>query len=117
MSLIHEYGRGTYVRGASMITYAHGAGGRICDLPPRYLDMVAEAIIHGHPRYVTHAVRELLVSGRFARSRHWQLRNLTLAELRLRASASNHEQWKRRCERHPEKLAKRRVAKAAKRVV
>lgn len=111
MSVIHKYGQGIYMRGASMITYAHGAGGRICDLPPRYLDMVAEAIIYGHPRYVTHAVQELLVSGHFVRSRHRQLRSVTLAELRLRASASNHAQWKRRCERHPEKLAKRRVAK------
>lgn len=79
-----QYGSGRYRRGASLIWYARGAGGRICDLPPKHLDMIAEAIIHAHPKYVTRPVRELLVSGRFIRSQHWQLRGVTLAQLRER---------------------------------
>ena len=79
-----QYGSGRYRRGASLIWYARGMGGRVCDLPPSHLDMIAEAVLYAHPKYVTRPVRELLVSGRYVRSRHWQLRDITVAQLRER---------------------------------
>ncbi len=67
---------------AVVAEYAYGAGGRICDLPPRYLDAVAEAVVRRHPKNLDHRVAELLVNGRWRRSIHPQLRKLTLAEFR-----------------------------------
>lgn len=100
MSVI-PWGTDVRRRGQSLVTYAHGAGGRICDLPGHYLDMVAEAIIHGHPKYVRRSVRELLVTGKFVRSVHPQLRDLTLAELRAQFADRAKDQYRRRLEMYP----------------
>jgi hypothetical protein len=65
-----------------MIDYARGMRGRVCDLSPNHLDMLAEAVLDAYPRYVTRPIRELLVSGRYRRSRHPLLANATLADVR-----------------------------------
>jgi hypothetical protein len=80
--VIQQYGSGVRNRGSSMVWYARGSGGRFCDLPPYYLDMLAEAVRHVYPKELTRAVRELLVSGRFMRSNHPRLKHTTLEQLR-----------------------------------
>lgn len=85
--LIPTWGTGVKRRGPGLIEYARGAGGRIDVLPTRYLDMVAEAVVHCHPECITQPMRELLVSGRYRRSQHPQLRDLSVADLRRIRSA------------------------------
>lgn len=93
------YGSDVYRRGASLVEYARGAGGRIDILSGGYLDLLAEAIVHVHPKTVSRRVRELLVSGRFRRSTHPQLRDVSLAELRRRATDQYTRDYARRLER------------------
>lgn len=61
--------------------YAFGAGGRICDLPPAYLDAIAEAVVRRHPKNLDVKVAVLLVNGHWRRSLHPELRDQTLASL------------------------------------
>lgn len=102
------YGSSGKRRGVSIVDYARGAGGRIDALPAVYLDMIAESVLHGHPKYVTRTVRELLVNGRFARSRHPQLRDLSVADLRRIQRERSSRQYLRRLELHPELAPRRR---------
>lgn len=96
MSKIYTYGSGIYLRGASLIEFAHGAGGRICDMAPDHLDMVAEAIVHAHPEYLPHCVLELLVSGRYRSSQHRKMQGVTLAVLRRQHHLEAQRDWQRR---------------------
>ena len=95
------FGTGVRVRGASMIEYAYGAGGRIFDMAPSHLDMLVEAILDMHPARLPDRVCELLVSGRFRRSRHPQLRDLTLTGLRQRNLERSNRLIRRQRELHP----------------
>lgn len=112
---LETYGSGYYLRGGSMIAYASGAGGRVCDLPANYLDMIAEAVVTCHPEYVKPRVRELLVNGRFRRSEHPELAGVTLAELRRRHSEEYRAQYERRA-RNPRFLAGERERKRARKI-
>lgn len=67
---------------AIAVEYAVGAGGRICDLPPRYLDAIAEAVLRRNPRNLERRLVEQLINGRFRRSLHPQLVNHTVASFR-----------------------------------
>lgn len=64
------------------IEYAFGMGGRVCDLPPKYLDAICEANTRTHPRTLDRRITELLVSGRFRPSSHPLVRGKTLMEIR-----------------------------------
>jgi hypothetical protein len=86
-----------------MIEYAQGAGGRICDMAPYHLDMLAEAVVDTHPERLPDMVCELLVSGRFRRSRHRLLAVLTLADLRRRNLERSNRLIRRQRELHPER--------------
>lgn len=96
---------GSRKRGALMVTYVNGLGGRALDLPSGYLDMAIHAVTHVHPKEVSTPVRELLVSGRFVRSSHRQLSGVTLAELRRTASELHHRDYLRRTQRARERVA------------
>lgn len=111
---LEVYGSGHYMRGGSMIAYAAGAGGRVCDLPGHYLDMIAEAVATCHPEYVKPRVRELLVNGEFRRSTHPELIGVTLAELRRRHSDEYRRTYERRA-RNPRFHAAERARKSASR--
>lgn len=79
--------------------YALGAGGRLCDLPPNYLDAVAAANLRVYPYSLPIRLADLLVSGRFRRSHHPLARDLSLAELRAdrsRRSSAACAAWRER---------------------
>lgn len=111
--IIPVWGSGVHRRGASLIEYARGAGGRVDLLPGRYLDMIAEAVVYAHPRYVCWTTCELLISGRYVRSRHPKLRSLTIAELRADNAARNRRHYLRRRE-NPEFVEAERARARAK---
>lgn len=88
---------GFHLRTTAIVAeYAVGAGGRICDLPARYLDAVAEAIIRRHPQSTDVRIVELMLGGRYRRSIHPLLRDVTLAEFRLRRCADSARYYRRR---------------------
>lgn len=73
----------TRPRTSSVVDYAQGLGGRICDLPPNYLDAVADALVIAHPSSINRrSVIYLLTTDGWRRSRHPLLRGVTPSQVR-----------------------------------
>ena len=71
------------ITSVSICDYAFGAGGRVLNLPPRYLDAICAANARAHPRALSRRVAELMVKdSRFRTSSHPLLGTKTLYELR-----------------------------------
>jgi hypothetical protein len=102
------WGSGKNQRGSNMINFARGSNGRMCDLSPGQLDMLAEAVVNAYPRYLTRPVRELLVSGRYRRSRHPLLRDATLADVREACRLRSVQMYARRKEMYPSARRRRK---------
>lgn len=91
----------THLRTTAIVAdYAVGAGGRVCDLPPRYLDAIAESIVRRNPRNMDHRVVELLLGGRFRKSMHPQLVKHTIASFRLERHTYGAEYMRNYRKRH-----------------
>jgi hypothetical protein len=71
------FGKRKIRRRYAIVDHAHAMGGRICNLSPSYLDLIADNIRHAVPIHISRDVQQLLVSGRYLRSQHRLLRDVT----------------------------------------